>query len=381
MRVNNVHPDLFDQVKSTILVTTWVFIGILEQVFFNSSSDYGIHLFYTPHEAKMSQYHILPHTYTVHSIIYREVGMFRNILIILLGVIFSANVMSAIKPINDNLNLKPQQSRDYVNASGDDIAGYLNEDYNNTVINCGKESEPAFLCSGVMIRAALPGTGYHIWDPSPSAETTGGISFSYLRVDDNSLQLVHNESSGFIFYPYFYAPDGKDTNIDIMCSFPTDADTVNRSDNGCGQHSGDYPNSGPCQDQGITTAQGWYDNGTSMDGECGFDVDDDSPYDTADAFMQSIQARSLLTDQQRNEQDEIRLKTWAMGMQDTLPVEAFWYIKGDAQGLSDAQYNQQDFYDSTTDHLVIPVITVIAPSDSSGTFAFEYNDADQVVTK
>lgn len=307
--------------------------------------------------------------------------MFVKNIVFLVGVIVSTNALAAVNPVNNALHMESHQTRNNVKASGEDIAQYLNTDYSNTVNNCGEESEPAFLCSGVMIRAALPGSGYHVWDPSPSAETTGGISFSYLRADDNSLSFVHSEASGFIFYPYFYAPDGKNTDIDVMCSFPLDADTVNRSNNGCGKHSGNYPKSGPCQEQGIMTAQEWYDNGTSMDGQCGFNVADSSAYDTADAFIQSINARGLLTESQREEQNEIRLKTWAMGMQDTLPVEAFWYIKGNSQGLSDAQYNQQDFYNSTTNHIVIPVIQIIPPSDTSGKFEFKYNDADQIVTQ
>ncbi|MCK7226322.1 HvnC protein [Enterobacter asburiae] len=270
-----------------------------------------------------------------------------------------------------------QKSRYKSDSSGPEIATYLNEDYNSTPENCGTNSEPAFLCSGVMIRAALPGAGYHIWDPSPSAQTTGGISFSYIRADDNSLEFVHNETSGFIFYPYFYAPDGKDTNINILCSFPLDADTVNRDNNGCGQHSGNYPKSGACQSQGITTAQQWYANGTSMDGQCGFDVSDDSTYNTADAFIQTIKARTLLNENERVEQNEIRLKTWAENMQNTLPVEAFWYTAGDATGLANAQYNQEDFFYSTTNHLVVPVIMMTPPSSTSGKYIFTYRDEDQ----
>ncbi|WP_330986022.1 MULTISPECIES: HvnC protein [Enterobacterales] len=272
-----------------------------------------------------------------------------------------------------------QETRYKAGSSGPQIATYLNEDYNTKSENCGSTSEPAFLCSGVMIRAALPGTGYHVWDPSPSAQTTGGISFSYLRVDDNSLQFVHNEASGFIFYPYFYAPTGMDTNIDVLCSFPLDADTVNRGNKGCGTHTGNYPTSGPCQPQGIMTAQQWYANGTSMDGQCGFDVSDASSYNTADAFIQSINARALLTESQRSEQNEIRLKTWSANMQDTLPVEAFWYIEGDVDALTNAQYNQTDFYDSTTNHLVVPVIMVTPPSSTSGSYVFTYRDEDQAV--
>ncbi|WP_336219515.1 HvnC protein [Citrobacter amalonaticus] len=270
-------------------------------------------------------------------------------------------------------------SRDYSVATGEDIANYLNQDYNNVQDNCGSSTEPAFLCTGVMIRAALPGAGYHIWDPSPSALSTGGISFSYLRADDNSTRFVHNETSGFIFYPYYYAPEDKYTDIDVMCSFPLDADTVNRDQNGCGKHSGDYPKSSPCQSQGIMTGQAWYENDTSMDGQCGFDVSDNSPYNTADGFLQSIKARTYLSESSREEQNEIRLKTWASGMEQTLPIEAFWYIAGDAEGLSDAQYNQKDIVNTTNGAVWVPVIMVTPPANTSGIYTFTYRKSDQII--
>ncbi|WP_313106953.1 HvnC protein [Pseudescherichia vulneris] len=270
--------------------------------------------------------------------------------------------------------------------SGAETAKYLNEDYASKVENCGGSSTPAFLCSGVLFRGtAAFSTSFHSWDPSPSSQTSGGVSFSYLRADAKFSKLAYSYNNGFIFYPYFYAPDnaGIDTNIDVLCSFPIDAASNSRSDKGCGAHSS-YPNdSGPCQDQDIFTAEEWYAHYVKGNRnhayQCGFTVEDGSVYNIADGFYQTILSMATIASESINEQNELRLATWAQGKQDSLPIEAFFYIKGNTSGLSSAQKNQQDFYNSTTDHIWVPVIQMTLPANASSDAAFVYQTSDQLV--
>lgn len=267
--------------------------------------------------------------------------------------------------------------------SGAQIAEYLNQDYANTETDCGSSSEPAFLCSGVLFRGTDTfSTSYHSWDPSPASVTSGGVSFSYLRADSKYDKLAYSYNNGFIFYLYYYAPSDTNTDIDIMCAFPTDASTDNRSDKGCGEYTG-RPESTPCQGQGIVTANEWYQHyvqyGSSHLSECGFTTDDNSSYNTADAFYQTILSMATISTESFTVQNELRLSTWAQGMQNSLPIQAFFYLSGSSAGLSNAQKNQKDFYNSTTNNIWVPVIALKLPSSRTDNATFTFNAGDQLI--
>lgn len=301
------------------------------------------------------------------------------------AIIFSPHVFSHDYSQEKEAYLKSHPLRSDVRQSGIKTAEYLNEDYLSTVSTCDTDSTPAFLCSGVLFRGTdVFSTSYHSWDPSPASQTSGGVSFSYLRADSKFTNLAYSYNNGFIFFPYFYAPDGEgiDTNIDVMCSFPIDAATVSRSDEGCGASSGAPANSGPCQAQGITTAAQWHahyvQGGNNRNYQCGFTTDDDSSYNTADGFYQSILSMATIADESFQTQNELRLATWAQGKQDSLPINAFFYLSGTA-GLNNAQQNQKDFYNSTTNAVWIPVIEMILPASENDEARFEYLPADQLI--
>ncbi|TVO38210.1 HvnC protein [Vibrio algivorus] len=269
-------------------------------------------------------------------------------------------------------------------SDGELIAAYLNEDYMNTAQDCG--GNPAFLCSGILIRGTdTYSDAYHSWDPSPDSQNSGGVSFSYLRADSKFNHLTYSYNNGFIFYPDFYEPDYQTNDMDIMCSFPLDGWTNSRQDGGCGSHWEYEQESIPCQEQDITTAQQWYEHyQAAPEGNvgpyiCGFDVDDDSSYDTTDAFNQTILAMALLGDVSFNGHNELRLRTWAQGLQDTLPLEAFFYIAGSSEGLDSAQKNQLDFYNSTSQNIWVPVIELRLPQEASEDATFTYDPAAQLV--
>ncbi|WP_240783196.1 MULTISPECIES: hypothetical protein [Pseudomonas] len=64
---------------------------------------------------------------------------------------------------------------------GPATASYLTTLYGRKFPNCNKvDSQPSFLCSGVMLRVTVkdPNNTYKVWEPSPISVTSGGISFS-----------------------------------------------------------------------------------------------------------------------------------------------------------------------------------------------------------
>lgn len=310
----------------------------------------------------------------------------KKIYTITLLLIISLSVFSCASIKNHSDVSKISYLKGTKRYSGADTASYLNNEYSDKATDCGGTTEPAFLCSGVLFRGTdVFSTDYHSWDPSPASVTSGGVSFSYLRVDSKYDKLAYSYNNGFIFFPYFNAPanEGIDTNIDIMCAYPIDAATDNRTDKGCGASSS-YPNdSGPCQDQGITTAQEWYDHyvagGSNHSYQCGFTTSDYSTYNTADAFTQTILSMSMISSESFYDQNELRLATWSQGKQDSLPIEAFFYLNGSSSGLDSAEKNQQDFFNSTTNNIWIPVIELTLPATPTEDAVFSFNTTDQLV--
>ncbi len=139
-------------------------------------------------------------------------------------------------------------------ASPERIAQILRARYVDTRPDCGGPALPAFLCSGILLRGTKASSAYHSWDPSPSAVETGAVSFSFLRKDAEFNAFALGYQNGFIFAPYLSSP-GK-VHPAVLCSFPVDASTYRRDGHGCGAYD-TYPvKSAPCQQQGITKAEG-----------------------------------------------------------------------------------------------------------------------------
>lgn len=274
-------------------------------------------------------------------------------------------------------------------TSGSDIAKELMDNYNNKAVDCGSTTTPAFLCSGVLMRGTTADTTYHSWDPSPNSQSSGGMSFSYLRADSKFNQLAIGTSNGFILYPKDSEP-GTYYDYQVLCSYPIDGDTWNRSDNRCGPSSYYPSDSGPCQGQNITTADEWYSHfllkPDDLDFQCGFDVSHGSTYgNTASAFISTLEAMTFVKyDSNIYHYNELVIATWPSGIPDQLPIEAFFYIASQDKntpitgGLLGAQYDQNDFYTQTGK--IIPIIQVILPVTENFEAVFNYIPADQVVT-
>ncbi|MFJ3483626.1 hypothetical protein ACIPL1_09615 [Pseudomonas sp. NPDC090202] len=264
-------------------------------------------------------------------------------------------------------------------SAGAMVAANLTARYADTAANCGSDSKPAFLCSGVMIRATGSKPTYHVWENSPASLAKGGVSFSYVRADAPVFRLAYTYTNGYIMKAYEHSEST--FKPEVLCFFPTDGDSVNRSGKGCGPHKGS-PSSDLCHLNGVTTAQQWWEHYTAhssgRDGwQCSFDVSGARESLAGPAFHEGIKAMSLIDREPLDKPNEMILAAWQNGVGKTLPLEAFFYMDGSAPGLTDAKRNQQDLFD--THGVVIPVIKLKLPPAENDVATFTYDDADQAV--
>ncbi|HEX8540654.1 MAG TPA: hypothetical protein VF671_03020 [Pseudomonas sp.] len=261
---------------------------------------------------------------------------------------------------------------------GETTEAHLIERYNDTRVNCGAATQPAFLCNGVLIRGTDYSPLYNSWDNSPNNHRIGGVSFSYLRRDSKYTRLAYGYDNGYIFLPVFYIGAGK-LEPEILCAFPIDAATVNRTDKGCGASS--VTGSGPCQTQNIYTAAAWYNHyragNNSHSHQCGFDVRDALNEGATSAFDAMIKGMTLISTESFTTQNELRIAVWPEGSGTKLPLEAFFYVNSSKAGLSDAQNDQIKF--KTVTGISLPVISLWLPKTPSEQASFKYIASDQRV--
>ena len=276
--------------------------------------------------------------------------------------------------------------------SGPATAAYLQSLYSRQFPNCNKSnSQPAFLCSGVMLRVTIkdPQNTYKIWDPSPKSIQNGGVNFSYLRADANFNKLAWNSpnTNGYIVYPVLERPANTEP-LQVLCAYPMDSWLWYRSSTAvCISHPS-YPKSGHCQDAGISAAEQFVNAWKAAPGDqnrrqCDFDVRDERNTLAAPAFYQSLRAKSLLGATGFGEWNDVLVKTWRAANPDTRPILAFFYLpaNNNPQALADAQYNQRDFYNSTNPKVVVPIIRLTLPGVQTGKASFAYVEADQAIAQ
>lgn len=273
------------------------------------------------------------------------------------------------------LSITPDSSRSAV-MDGPTTAAALNSRYNNADIRCNDSpSQPAFLCSGVVIRGTSRGAGYDVWDPSPSAISRQGISFSYLRENVYFQHFAYNYNNGFIFYPVLSTPAGMQ-RPEILCMFPIDSGSANREAPGCGKTINPtvIADSNRCQTQGIYTAEAWYSHYHRSQpyhkhaAQCSFDVRDQMNQEAANSFNQAMRASQMLG---HTEDNEFIVQTWGAHIGAAVPIEAFFYLPS---GLDQAQLNQVDFRNKTG--RAVPIIK-LQQNASAPHWTFVFVAADQ----
>lgn len=256
------------------------------------------------------------------------------------------------------------------------------DDETNLTCN-GSDTAPSFLCSGVILRStAYPFNG-HVWDPKgPSNPKPGGISFSWMRRDAQFNKVSHRYTQGYILIPVLEYAGRPFRNMEVLCAFPIDAATDERTGRGCGAHN-DYPsNSGPCQAQGIVDAVQWRIHYQSVSGEyerhnhqCGFTVVSGTANSSA-IFQQVLEAMRSIKEESFREQNELVIQEWNFGEGAVLPVEAFFYISGQ-DGPVGAMSYQSDFYSSTGRW--VPVIRLTMATSPGARATYIYRPQDQAI--
>ncbi|MBD8617281.1 hypothetical protein IFT69_26630 [Pseudomonas putida] len=261
---------------------------------------------------------------------------------------------------------------------GRQVAEALNRRYTDTRNDCNGKA--AYFCNGVLMRTTGANTRYHAWDPSPTAISIGGISFSYVREDVGMRHFLRGETQGLIFKNNTASARDDQLDVKVLCSYPTDGATDHRTtEKSCGPHSY-YPNeSGACATQipSVDTIERWKTHyhavasGSRHLHQCSFGAD------TA-AFALSLMVRDhfLAPNEERPYNNEVVLETWPAGTTTTLPLEAVFYLSQQTRevGLAGAQLIQRDYFD-VTGH-VIPLIQVNLNAASP----YSFNISEQAVT-
>lgn len=251
--------------------------------------------------------------------------------------------------------------------SGHNVAERLNARYADTRAACAGNL-PAYNCNGVLIRSSAASPDFHAWDPSPTAVTLQGVSFSYLRADANYDELAWGDTQGYIFKA-LGEHDGY--RMEVRCAFPDDAATDRRTLK-CGPHASHTNASRPCKDQGIDTLQEWVTHFHSVSGifarsqhQCSFAADQS-------AFAMSIEARSHFQNpgDYVDRHNEVVLQVWPQDIPEQLPLEAFFYVQNSsrAKGLEGARFMQNDYFLETGGFLPVIRVDLTAPTGQKFTY-------------
>lgn len=238
-----------------------------------------------------------------------------------------------------------------VNAS---VLDELNYRYHNTVDSCDYDLYPAYYCSGVLIRATGSSEGYFPWNPSPSAVELGSVSFSFLRNDILIRELFKN--NGFIFKSQAQAIS-EGLEINYRCSYPFEALTIGRENHGCGSYIGENQESS-CYDLGIKRLYQWsnYINNEGSNigkAQCSFNTN--RIYD----FILSVKAHDVgrfdlehsILGIYGEKYNEVLIESWEQNQ--SVPIEAFWYIHGDDNALQNAISDKHRYLEATGNNVSI----------------------------
>lgn len=273
-------------------------------------------------------------------------------------------------------------------SRGEIAVCHLNLAYHNQTDWCGHhagENRHAALCSGILLRGITSPQKrgpYHAWDIRP---TYAGVSFSFLRKDQQFGRLAYSYQAGIIVNPYDHTPAGK-TRVEMKCAFPFDGDSVNRRDF-CGQDR-DYTESNPCYSltPKVTTPASWREHFEQYKGKpesgmhaCGFMLDGPDAREQLRVSMQSRNEYLAHHPEAFDSENEVVLKPWNPRMPKQIPLEAFFYLQGSSEGLDSARSDQQEFYDATDHQERVPIIQLQLPTSNTGEAHFSFHTADQKI--
>lgn len=247
-------------------------------------------------------------------------------------------------------------------------------------LNCGASSMPAFLCTGVIVRAT---DNPRFWVPQEKNIKSGAISVSYLRNDAKFKILVFRRNNGFTLYPVLHNPPNNRT-YEVLCAYPNDGGTDNRTDRGCGDHVQNPEVQTYCDLMGIMTGEEWNrrfrSNKVLYSEICAFDVSDRRDAHAGPAFMASINARNLGGETLFSVQNELRIATWGNNPPFDPPVESTFYITppaSDTSGLENARANQIEWW--WTARRYLPLVKLNLPQTLAANPSFAFDPVDQAI--
>ncbi|MFJ2363175.1 hypothetical protein ACIPIN_05525 [Pseudomonas sp. NPDC087697] len=263
---------------------------------------------------------------------------------------------------------------------GTQISAQVTANYADTRDSCGSYAQPAFACSGVIIRSTRYSDAYRSWEPSAKHKSAGAVSFSYLRADSKFNEMAGVGRNGFIRYPDDQMPAGMN-GTQVICAFPIDGGSDERQVLGCDDSNLTPEFESSCQQQSITTAEQWYafyvKNNKSHHRQCAFDVLTGPTGPAAKEFIENLRAMQYIQDESfgslGKSNNELRIATWADGLGKAFPVMSFFYIEG---GLEAAQKDQKAFHADTG--RFVPILNVTLPRSPSEDATFTYLPSDQL---
>lgn len=261
--------------------------------------------------------------------------------------------------------------------------------YSKVVADCGTPKRPAFLCSGLFLRGTVYSDLYRFWNPGPASKEAS--AFSWLRKDASFRQLASDHRHGYVIWSMFYAPDD-DLKLQVLCAFPMDAGSHNRSDGGCGDFVATAQVERSCQGMGITTAKAWRDdyilNAKSHYRQCGFELRPDRESASANAFMQFVASHAFPEVVSEHfatvglSNNEVRIASWPQSDGSRVPIWVIFWISKDTVtgapsevGKSEAQKDQIALYEYSGKY--VPVVRITLPSSPSEEATFFYAPEDQ----
>ncbi|QXI39090.1 N-acyl homoserine lactonase [Pseudomonas xantholysinigenes] len=286
------------------------------------------------------------------------------------------------------LSLGSPRAEAFLQQQGEEVAARLTARFDDVRADCGSPSRPAFLCSGVIIRATEYSGNFDFWNPSPGSKYRGGVSFSYLRSGSVFVKGMPGLVKDFIAMPPMAG--AVVSPFKYVCVFPVDAATDLRSDRGCGMVNGDL-SSRYCSSQGIVSAEQYvgkyyadmWSGFNPKHKQCSFDVREGSP-NSANSFYQNLKAIAGVNYLDPHcDENEMVAMTWSDNIPSQLPIEALFYFnrsgRDNSLAVSYAQYDQRRFKAETGKFL--PIISLRLPNHYSGRATFMYFTSDQAITE
>jgi hypothetical protein len=265
--------------------------------------------------------------------------------------------------------------------TGPETAQLLNHRYQQTVAACAGNN-PAYFCSGVLIRGSEPEHTHEFWMHDSDAVTLGAERFSYVRADIGTQALA--QRNGVIFSDSFTAiSQGK--TLDVLCVYPFVAHIAStRPDYGCGLSSStpqrlEDPSS--CAALGITDATAWLrhfqQSANQPDKQCSFSSQ--SPTQ----FKASLEAHQGLDEQWAAQPNEVLTRNWETAQPQRIPLQGLFYDVTQTGGLTGAQKDQRDYFNATGEWLSILRMNLRDGPDA--VFGFNLQDqlyiGDQVASR